>query len=46
MLEELELRLNEIEKKLERLLSKGGNDEKLVDKKREIQKEIWKVLKA
>lgn len=45
MLEELQSKLIEVEKKLDRLLAKGGNDEKLVDKKREIQQEIWRELK-
>jgi hypothetical protein len=39
-MKELEIRLEEVEKKLERLMYKGSNDEKLVDKKRELQRQI------
>jgi hypothetical protein len=44
-MKELEIRLEEIEKKLERLMYKGSNDEKLVDKKRELQKQIMELSK-
>jgi hypothetical protein len=44
-MKELEIRLEEIEKKLERLMYKGSNDEKLVDKKRELQRQIMELSK-
>ncbi len=44
-MKELQIRLEEVEKKLERLMYKGSNDEKLVDKKRELQRQIMELSK-
>jgi hypothetical protein len=39
-LPELRLELKEVNKQLDKLLSFGSNDESIVDKKRDLQKEI------
>jgi len=44
-MKELQIRLEEVEKKLERLMYKGSNDGKLVDKKRELQRQIMELSK-
>lgn len=39
-IQELRLKLKEVNKQLDKLLLLGSNDESIVDKKRELQKQI------
>ena len=39
-IQELRLQLKEVNKQLEKLMSLGTNDERIVDKKRELQQQI------
>lgn len=43
--EELKEKLNQVELKLHRLYLKGSNDEKLVDRRRLLQKQLREVCK-